>query len=491
MNPKRLLHLFLIIIISIANAQIPDNIQRYRNEPKGEIKNRKKGLLDGNRVRTQFFNTGEVSDWYNGAVSAPHLEWPKGTGHRHLDGYTFLVGSKFKIIDANNIERYITPIETQYREEMDRDPATGLIWGFEPLPGYVNPSSSTPAMSNNKESFPSVWPEALGLSPSWNGKWYSPYEGHTNDGMVETFYVMDDSRDKEFTKYPYNYFPVASDSDRGGLGLRVEVRATEFFWQPLQDVIFWDHTVANISDHDYDTTAFGLFIDPSVGSVMNDVDVNYPLSLTYFWAPSGKGLPDNFATGYLGIGVLASPNGNDSSNIASVRVNPLADKTQASVWPKNDLPMWLAMTGEFGDTTIINGNTSTVIGSNIFSFPKWSIAKYVVAMILGTDLPEIIMKKSIAKGAYDHSFILSDSIENTGTLKISVTSPIANSTLSGTVNVAWNVAGAAGKTISYIYCSKDNTEWSLIGIESAGTGTFNWNTTLFPDGIFNTLRVLT
>ena len=100
--------LLLLLFIPLAFAQIPENIQRYRGDTKGNIEYRKKGLLDGNRVRTVFQNNGEVSEWFDGAVSAPHLEWPKGTGHRHLDGYTFMVGAKVKTSGGKTI----TPIET-------------------------------------------------------------------------------------------------------------------------------------------------------------------------------------------------------------------------------------------------------------------------------------------------------------------------------------------------------------------------------------------
>ncbi len=154
---KSRLLFFSLLLVSFALAQVPENIQRYRNDAQGNIQNRKKGLLDANKVRTVFQNNGEVSDWFGGAVSAPHLEWPKGTGHRHLDGYTFMVGAKTKTLSGT----IITPIETSYREEMDKDPITGNLWGFEPVAGYANPSSPSVAISIDKSTFPSVWSSAL------------------------------------------------------------------------------------------------------------------------------------------------------------------------------------------------------------------------------------------------------------------------------------------------------------------------------------------
>ncbi|MCK9408870.1 MAG: T9SS type A sorting domain-containing protein [Bacteriovoracaceae bacterium] len=472
-------------------SQMPDFIQLYRNDEKGNMQYRKRGLLDANRVRTVFGNNGEVADWFNGSILGPHLEWPKGTGHRHLDGFTFMVGAKVKIIDANNTERFITPIETSYREEMDRDPITGTIWGFEPVPGYVNPLSTTIALSNNNNSFPSQWPAALRLSSDWNGKWYGYNGGTANENCLETFFVVDDSRDKEYTKLPYNYYPIASDSDRGGLGLRVEVRGMQFQHFLLQDMIFWNYSVTNISDVNYDSTAFGVFMDPSVGSNTNDGRTNSNLNLMYFWSPSGIGLPDNYTTGYLGISILHSPTAANNKNIGSVYLGLLSDKGETGVWPRNDLRMWSAMTGGIKDTSIYNANISTVVGSSVFQFPKWSTEQYDVAMILGKTLSDITMKNFVAQKVFDHHFVISDSIGSLGNFSLALTTPTEYSTVSGIVNIGWNVQGAVGKTTSYLYCSRNDEEWFLVGIDTVGTGTLQWNSTLYPDGIFYTLRVVT
>ena len=476
---------FSLLFVSFAVAQVPENIQRYRNDAKGNINYRKKGLLDGNRVRTVFMNDGQVSDWFSGAVSAPHLEWPKGTGHRNLDGYTFMVGAKVKTSGGKTI----TPIETSYREEMDYDPMTHELWGFEPIAGYANSWGTSVAMSNNNNSFPVAWSPALGLSSDWNGEWYGYFGKGVRDDVLETFYVMDDSRDKEFTYAPNSFYPVASDSDRGGLGLRVEVRGLQFQHQLLQDVIFWNYDVTNISDNDYDTTAFGMFIDPSIGSVNNVGAVNSDLSMVYAWAPSGKGLPNNYTTGYLGLSVLYSPNSVNNKNISSMRLNLLGDHSSFSVWPRNDNVMWNVMTGGFTDTILTNTDFTVVVGSNIFNFPKWTTKKYDIAMILGNDLSDITIKKYIAQNIHDNNFVVPDSISNLG--QLTITSPVVNSIVSGTINVSWDVQGAAGKTVSYVYASSGNTIWELVGIDTVGSKSLQWNTSLFPDGIFYTIRIIT
>ncbi len=313
------LHIALLslLIVDMVEAQVTQQIQMFRDEPKGNIQYRKKGLLDGNLVRTVFQNQGEVSDWFSGVVSGPHGEWPKGTGHRSLDGLAVYVGSKVKIFDAQGGEKYITPIESSYREGMDSDPVTGALWGCEPVPGYVNPQSKSPAMNIDTSTFPVKWPRSVFYDlygteedsiAKWDGYWYGYFGRGVSNAQLETFFVYDDSKDKEFTRPPNNFFPIQSDLDRGGLGIRVEVRGFQWTHVLAEDIIFWHYDVINISDNDLDSTVFGTYVDPSVGSAqINDAKFDKVLDLMYTWAPSGKGLPDNYKTGYYAQAFLESP----------------------------------------------------------------------------------------------------------------------------------------------------------------------------------------
>ncbi|MEW5799525.1 MAG: hypothetical protein AB1728_11030 [Bacteroidota bacterium] len=307
--------LSLFSVVSFAQVA-QQQIQMFRDEPKGNIQYRKKGMLEANLVRTVYSNDAQISDWFNGVNRGPHGEWPKGTGHRSLDGLALLIGAKVKITNAFGQEQYITPIQSQYREEMDFDPVTSEIWGIEPVPGYVSSSSTIPAINIDKYSFPEQWPRSLfydlyGTNEAeikkWDGFWYGYFGRGVNNAQAETFFVVDDSQDKEFTRAPYGFYPVKSDSTRGGLGLRVEVRAFEWTHVLAEDCIFWHYDIINLSDYDYDSTAFGFYTDPSVGSTQNDAMFNRTLDLAYAWAPSGKGLPDNYKTGYYGQAYLESP----------------------------------------------------------------------------------------------------------------------------------------------------------------------------------------
>ena len=113
---------FLVIILLIIGtqtfAQITPETQGYRDDEYGDIQYRREGVMDGNLVRTLFYNNGEVGQW----PFQPSGEWPKGTGHSYLDGVAVLIASQ-KVAPGN--QTVITPLETSYREWMDKDPVTG------------------------------------------------------------------------------------------------------------------------------------------------------------------------------------------------------------------------------------------------------------------------------------------------------------------------------------------------------------------------------
>ena len=153
MLKKVLLIITVFVLSDFSFAQVSDQIQKYRNDPKGDIQYRREGTMDGNQVRTLFYNNGEVGQW----PYQPSGEWPKGTGHSYLDGVAVLIASE---ITAPGNNQVVHPLQTSYREWMDKDPSTGAIWGLEPVPGYINSQSEKPAINTD----PNSWPELLAYS---------------------------------------------------------------------------------------------------------------------------------------------------------------------------------------------------------------------------------------------------------------------------------------------------------------------------------------
>jgi hypothetical protein len=304
--------LLIILLTTVAGfAQPSATTLLYRNDPKGNIQYRREGTMDGNQIRTLYYNDGEVGQW----PFSPSGEWPKYSGHNYLDGVAVLIGTQ---IVTPGTKQTIHTVETAYRESMDADPVTGMKWGLEPVPGYMKASYGKIALNTDSKSWPDVWPAALNKDTSWNGKWYGYFGKGVQNSDFETFFVMDDSKDKEYFQSPYNYVPIASDLERGGIGLRVEVRGFQWSHVLAEDIIFWHYDIVNISDYDHDSTLFGFYTDCGVGGKDDNDDdcasYDKKINLAYCYDGDGLGQPGNWKTGYYGYAYLESP-GNATNGI--------------------------------------------------------------------------------------------------------------------------------------------------------------------------------
>jgi len=309
---RRLFTLTILLINAVlVFAQPTATTQLYRNEPKGNIQYRREGTMDGNQVRTLYYNDGEVGQY----PFSPSGEWPKYSGHNYLDGVAVLIGTQIRTPGTGQT---IHTIATAYREYVDADPITGMKWGLEPVPGYMNASYGKIALNTDSSSWPSVWPAALNKDTTWNGKWYGYFGKGVQNSDFETFFVMDDSKDREFFQSPYNYVPIASDLDRAGVGLRVEVRGFQWSHVLAEDIIFWHYDIVNISDYNLDSTLFGFYTDCGVGGKDDNDDdcasFDKKINLAYCYDGDGYGQPNNWKTGYYGYAYLESP-GNATNGI--------------------------------------------------------------------------------------------------------------------------------------------------------------------------------
>ena len=305
----------------------------------GDIAAEKEGYMTGNRVYIYFRNTTELSDWPRVNVS----KWPNNpNGLKMTDGIGLLVGAKVYIEDDGNETSVDTIplteladiytkdhhtlyyLQTSYREEMDKDPTGTVEWGFYPVFGYFNETGEYPGLSNIKSSWPiNGWP-STGLETKWPGEW----NGRFGRGVIyadqECYYVVNDAQDQENLGAEDNvkYFPrpghyvgdlkpnvtIQPGVPWGGLGLRVAVRGFQWNNPQARDAIFWEYSIANISDYDLRDVAFGYWLDNSIGGDGDD-DLGYfnkQVDMAYSWDINGIG-SGGLPTGVMGFAYLESP----------------------------------------------------------------------------------------------------------------------------------------------------------------------------------------
>ncbi len=304
-SPRSGRHLRALVIallaISIVAITQESLAQREPDPNKGTARLTQWGVLDGNRVRTLFANHGEIARW----PDQPSGEWPKGSGHSYVDGVAFIVSAK--TTDANG--RVITPMSTNYREFIDRDPVTKEPWGFSPIPGYSNPFQDSPARSDDPKTWPSEWPDR---PIDWAGQWNGFFGKGVENADVETYFVFDDSPDREWIQSPSQFYPCPDDPARGGLGMEVATRGFQWNHPLAQDVIFWLYEITNECEVDYDQVYFTQYIDWGVGGTDDSGDdegaYNTKLDLAYAWDYDGIGTPGQWGpVGAAGYAFLESP----------------------------------------------------------------------------------------------------------------------------------------------------------------------------------------
>ena len=275
--------------------------QRVPDPQRGEPRLTQFGIMDGNRVRTLFANHGEIARY----PDAPSGEWPKGSGRSYVDGVAFIVSAETK--DTNG--RTIHPLSTNYREFIDRDPITKVPWGWAPLPGYSNPRQESPARSNDPKTWPATWPDR---PLDWAGQWNGFFGRGIQNADVESYFVFDDSNDREWLQGPSKFFPCPGDTTRGGLGLEVAARGFQFAHPLAQDVIFWLYEITNECGVDYDKMYFAQYIDWGIGGRDDSGDdeggYNTQLDLAFAYDFDGVGSPGQFSpVAAAGYAFLESP----------------------------------------------------------------------------------------------------------------------------------------------------------------------------------------
>ncbi len=301
---------FLILIIVVVFIySIPVLAQRIVDKNKGDHNQTKKGFMDGNLAATVYYNFGEIADWENEPSRSG--VWPKGTNHTYVDGVAIIVQAE-ATDPAGNL---IHPLESNYYEFTRFNSATGVTYGWWPLPGYAAGFSSSPARSDIPSTWPSTWPDR---PSNWDGNWNGFFGRGIFNADVETYFVFDDNEDRHYI-LNNNFTPDAADPTRGGLGMQVRARGFQWSQVLAEDVIFWYYEITNMGTYDYQKTLFAQYVDWGIGghdnSSNNAGDYNELLDMSYAWSVVPFGSPGNWSpVGMAGYAFLESPGIPDDQN---------------------------------------------------------------------------------------------------------------------------------------------------------------------------------
>ncbi len=347
---------FLMIMIVVVHLGLaPVLIAQSRpyegpDDPASDIAAERAGYMNGNRVLLFFRNTSETSEHVHGWFTS---KWPNTLdGTKMHDGTALLIGARVYLendsIPVTDPAVYknrsdldtLYYCQTSFRTIMEKDPTGTIEWGFYPVFGYFNELSETPAMSNREDSWPPEgWP-AFGDRRIWAGEWNGRFGRGVMKADLETYFVINDAHDQEYLEATdsVKYYPrrvygpngeIVSDvkiGDKkpdvtiqkglpwGGIGIRVQTRGFQWSNPSAQDAIFWEYTMANISEYDLPEMYFGVMTDNAVGGECcvdppaDDIAYyNKFLNMCYSWDKDGIPRGGGKEPGVYGLAFLESP----------------------------------------------------------------------------------------------------------------------------------------------------------------------------------------
>jgi len=298
------------------------SLQNYLSKTTAN-EDRKSLFMNGNNVAVEIENYGGIGPGFGGIREITNLIWRDAP---YIFQFCPIVGAS--VVDTSGKRIHII---TDGMNDWDRpglrelDPATGLKWQWQPLPGYADPNqnniASNPAFDSDRDGKPDSWPREWYNETLGQYVWPGYLVQGENNADLEAFFAMDDRDNKEF-----KYFPFNNDNSRQGLGVQIDGRAFQWSNSLAANAIFFVWSITNVSDKQLDSVVFGIYGDPDIGGEDNDDDNGlfiapsdstiplYSRNMVYFFDPDGIG-DQGRSLGYLGCKFLESPgNPNDGKD---------------------------------------------------------------------------------------------------------------------------------------------------------------------------------
>lgn len=461
-----------ISILFITNVLIAQKeIERNLHNVPVDQSHVKSLVIDANKIKTILYNTGSVS---NPGVLGNVLDFVwHGLGYGYELG--FLAGARVpSALNANDsLNIIIDGFGAANRSSADGDFAPdGVVkWGWMPTARYGSLTSSNIANNQNSDTWPGSW-------STWKGKF-----GEAIADM-EVLYELNDSTDAEFP-----YYPIPSDTLRRGLGLTVEARVYQFAHPNLEDVLFTMYEITNVSPKALQKMVAGLYGDVHIGGPNNFADDTQDYSeehkLLYSWDVDMKSDIPTLAPGYFGITLIRTP---ANKGITSYSAYPFGGNFR----PKNDALMYSILSeGSKLSDLFYSKNPSNLgdyiltMGSGFFSLAPDQKEELGIAYMLAEDLPGLLERSMIIEKEYLIRFTTQGS-------PISITSPTPGQQVqSSTLQVQWNDPGMNNDTtITLYYSNTPDERWNLIAHNISNSGSYQWNVSSMPEGIFYKLHIL-
>ena len=278
----------------------------------------KMGKHTGNRIGISFYNDGQVAGFNQGIDIRG--EWPFGSGENYIGDCIPLIGVEFINKSGDTLNSVTISRGPRKGQGNEKHPFQSYFWGWNPVPGFVNPNGQSVAMSHLPDSWPIVvWNDPI--ARNWKdekGKtqWFGYFGRGIQNADQESLFDADDQSDDEFnfsdplTQLDTIFQPDSRDPSRLGMALRMRVRGFQWSNFLAEDALFWLYDITNEGTTIYRKADFGTTVGTLAGGdgdSQDDLgffDVNE--WITYSWDNDGIGNKGQ-KVGYVGYSFLESP----------------------------------------------------------------------------------------------------------------------------------------------------------------------------------------
>ncbi len=287
----------------------------------GDATLRKIGFHTGNRVGISFYNDGAITGFRQGVDIRG--EWPLGSGENYIGDVTPLIGVEFTNTNGKTLQSVTISRGPRTRQGEERHPTAGYFWGWDPIPGFLNPNGESVAMSHLNDSWPiGGWADPGGfpdvvdyVDADGNTEWWGYFGRGLMQADQESYFIADDQNDDEFNGVNSNFeatlwAPDSNDLLRHGMGLQYIQRGFQWASFLAEDVVFWLMDIRNEGTANYRRADFGTVVGTLAGGDGDSGDdlgfFDTKRSITYSWDSDGVGNKGQ-KVGYVGYAYLESP----------------------------------------------------------------------------------------------------------------------------------------------------------------------------------------
>jgi len=305
----------IILFIMILLTVISFDLLAQRGDPKLL----RMGKHTGNRIGISFYNDGQIAGFNQGLDIRG--EWPLGSGENYIGDCIPLIGVEFINKQNDTLHSVIISRGPRRGQSDERHPTKNYFWGWNPIPGFLNPNAETVAMSHLENSWPiEGWNDPIARNwkdPSGKTEWFGYFGRGIQNADQESLFDADDQSDDEFnfsdipTQLDTIFLPDSRDPSRLGMALKMRVRGFQWSNFLAEDALFWLYDITNEGTTIYRKADFGTVVgtlaggDGDSGDDLGYFDVDEWITYSYD-SPPGIGNRGQ-KVGYVGYAFLESP----------------------------------------------------------------------------------------------------------------------------------------------------------------------------------------